>query len=137
MIHCVAGPDTANGGATRSICWYFYLWGIIHEYCHLFNITEFMKSLCTNKRYFNSIRFFNKLWASMMMMLPFQVSKINDIELTMTFELYFDLSWTESRFLINESSTKWGEVTSSASFSLLGIIKYCTVLYGSQQNGKR
>merc|ERR1719507_2528208 len=39
----------------------------------------------------------------------FEVSKINDIELTMTFELYFDLSWTESRFLINESSTKWGE----------------------------
>ena len=65
----------------------------------------------------------------MIMMLPFQVSKINDIELTMTFELYFDLSWTESRFLINESSTKWGEVTSSASFSLLGIIKYSTVYY--------
>ena len=41
----------------------------------------------------------------------FEVSKINDIELTMTFELYFDLSWTESRFSINESSTKWGEVS--------------------------
>ena len=37
----------------------------------------------------------------------FEVSKINDIELTMTFELYFDLSWTESRFQINESSPKW------------------------------
>ena len=53
------------------------------------------------------------------LILPFQVSKINDIELTMTFELYFDLSWTESRFLINESSTKWGEVISITSFSLL------------------
>ena len=53
------------------------------------------------------------------LILPFQVSKINDIELTMTFELYFDLSWTESRFLINESSTKWGEVISITSFLLL------------------
>ena len=54
--------------------------------------------------------------------IPFQVSKINDIELTMTFELYFDLSWTESRFLINESSTKWGEVISITSSLLLYII---------------
>ena len=50
--------------------------------------------------------------------MPLQVSKINDIELTMTFELYFDLSWTESRFLINESSTKWGEVISITSSQL-------------------
>ena len=56
------------------------------------------------------------------LMMPLQVSKINDIELTMTFELYFDLSWTESRFLINESSTKWGEVISITSSLLLYII---------------
>ena len=41
----------------------------------------------------------------------FEVSKINDIELTMTFELYFDLMWEESRFVINETSEKWGQVT--------------------------
>ena len=40
----------------------------------------------------------------------FEVSKINDIELTMTFELYFDLIWKESRFVINETSDKWGPV---------------------------
>lgn len=38
----------------------------------------------------------------------FEVSKINDIELTMTFELYFDLMWRENRFVINETSDKWG-----------------------------
>lgn len=40
----------------------------------------------------------------------FEVSKINDIELTMTFELYFDLMWEEKRFVINETSDKWGKV---------------------------
>ena len=40
----------------------------------------------------------------------FEVSKINDIELTMTFELYFDLMWEEKRFVINETSEKWGQV---------------------------
>ena len=40
----------------------------------------------------------------------FEVSKINDIELTMTFELYFDLMWEEQRFVINETSDKWGQV---------------------------
>ena len=40
----------------------------------------------------------------------FSVSKINDIELTMTFELYFDLMWRENRFVINETSDKWGPV---------------------------
>jgi len=39
----------------------------------------------------------------------FEVSKINDIELTMTFELYFDLMWEETRFVINETSEKWGQ----------------------------
>ncbi|CAB4066050.1 unnamed protein product [Lepeophtheirus salmonis] len=39
----------------------------------------------------------------------FEVSKIDDISLSMTFELYFDLTWNESRFLIDESSSKWGE----------------------------
>ena len=38
------------------------------------------------------------------------MSKINDIELTMTFELYFDLMWEETRFVINETSEKWGQV---------------------------
>ena len=41
----------------------------------------------------------------------FEVSKINDIELTMTFELYFDLMWEEKRFVINETSDKWGQVS--------------------------
>ena len=40
----------------------------------------------------------------------FEVSKINDTELTMTFELYFDLMWEEKRFVINETSDKWGKV---------------------------
>ena len=40
----------------------------------------------------------------------FEVSKINDIELTMTFELYFDLMWEENRFVINKTSDKWGQV---------------------------
>jgi len=39
----------------------------------------------------------------------FEVSKINDIELTMTFELYFDLMWEENRFVINKTSDKWGQ----------------------------
>ncbi|XP_023323769.1 gamma-aminobutyric acid receptor subunit gamma-4 isoform X2 [Eurytemora carolleeae] len=39
----------------------------------------------------------------------FEVSKINDIALTMTFELYFDLMWEESRFVINQTSDKWGK----------------------------
>ena len=37
-----------------------------------------------------------------------QVSKIDDIALSMTFELYFDLKWNESRFIMNETSDKWG-----------------------------
>ena len=41
----------------------------------------------------------------------FEVSKINDIELTMTFELYFDLMWEENRFVINKTSDKWGQVS--------------------------
>ena len=68
----------------------------------------------THQNKFREIWFKSKIMK--ILMLPFQVSKINDIELTMTFELYFDLSWTESRFLINESSTKWGEVISITSF---------------------
>ena len=39
----------------------------------------------------------------------FQVSRINDIALSMTFELYFDLTWKESRLLINETSPEWIE----------------------------
>ena len=45
-----------------------------------------------------------------MFLFYFQVSKINDIALTMTFELYFDLMWEESRFVINTTSDKWGQV---------------------------
>ena len=37
----------------------------------------------------------------------FEVSKIDDIDFTMTFELYFDLSWRETRFVINSSSPHW------------------------------
>ena len=39
-----------------------------------------------------------------------EVLKINNIELTMTFKVYFALSWTESIFHINKASPKWGEV---------------------------
>ena len=38
----------------------------------------------------------------------FEVSKIDDISLSMTFELYFDLKWKETRFEINETSPDWG-----------------------------
>ena len=38
----------------------------------------------------------------------FEVSKIDDISLTMTFELYMDLMWEESRIIINETSPGWG-----------------------------
>ena len=36
-----------------------------------------------------------------------QVSRIDDIALSMTFELYFDMKWNESRFVVNETSEKW------------------------------
>jgi hypothetical protein len=38
----------------------------------------------------------------------FEVSRIDDIQLSMTFELYFDLTWNESRLVINETSPDWG-----------------------------
>ena len=38
----------------------------------------------------------------------FEVSKIDDQALTMTFELYMDLMWEESRIIINETSPGWG-----------------------------
>ncbi len=38
----------------------------------------------------------------------FEVSRIDDISLTMTFELYFDLTWQETRLVINDSSELWG-----------------------------
>ena len=38
----------------------------------------------------------------------FEVSKIDDIALAMTFELYFDLTWKETRLIINETSEEWG-----------------------------
>jgi hypothetical protein len=34
---------------------------------------------------------------------------IPDLELTMTFELNFDLMWDESCFVINKNSEKWGQ----------------------------
>eukprot|EP00093_Oithona_nana_P012399 12399.XXX_323856_316976_1 [CDS] Oithona nana genome sequencing. len=50
----------------------------------------------------------------------FEVSKIDDISLSMTFELYFDMTWTESRLIINESSPEWeaggGTVMGSINF---------------------
>ena len=39
----------------------------------------------------------------------FEVSRINDISLSMTFELYFDLKWKETRLIIDHNSTEWGE----------------------------
>ena len=47
------------------------------------------------------------------------MSKIDDISLSMTFELYFDLKWNESRLLINETAPEWeydGSVMGSANF---------------------
>ena len=38
----------------------------------------------------------------------FEVSKIDDIALAMTFELYFDLTWKETRLKINNTSPEWG-----------------------------
>ena len=37
----------------------------------------------------------------------FEVSKIDDKALSMTFELYFDLKWIENRLVINHSSPEW------------------------------
>ena len=47
------------------------------------------------------------------------MSKIDDIALSMTFELYFDLTWTESRLIINDSAPEWapdGSVMGSTNF---------------------
>lgn len=38
----------------------------------------------------------------------FEVSKIDDIALSMTFELYFDLRWKETRLIIDGESEEWG-----------------------------
>ena len=38
----------------------------------------------------------------------FEVSKVDDKELSMTIELYFDLLWQETRLVINETSLDWG-----------------------------
>merc|ERR1712176_161388 len=38
----------------------------------------------------------------------FEVSRIDDMALTMTFELYMDFMWEETRILINNNSTGWG-----------------------------
>ena len=35
------------------------------------------------------------------------MSKIDDIALSMTFELYFDLTWKETRLVLNETSPEW------------------------------
>ena len=39
---------------------------------------------------------------------PAQVSRIDDIALSMTFELYFDLTWKETRLIVEEESPEWG-----------------------------
>ncbi len=36
------------------------------------------------------------------------MSRIDDIQLTMTFELYFDLTWKETRLIIEDDSPEWG-----------------------------
>ena len=51
---------------------------------------------------------FNFHWHYHHSIFNFQVSKIDDISLTMTFELYMDLMWEESRLIINETSPYWG-----------------------------
>ena len=38
----------------------------------------------------------------------FEVSKIDDLALSITFELYFDLKWMDNRLVINHSSPEWG-----------------------------
>lgn len=38
----------------------------------------------------------------------FEISKIDDISLTMTFELYLDLTWRETRIIINDTHPAWG-----------------------------
>jgi len=38
----------------------------------------------------------------------FEVSRIDDMALTMTFELYMDFMWEETRILINNNSAGWG-----------------------------
>jgi len=38
----------------------------------------------------------------------FEISKIDDLALTMTFELYLDLTWQESRIIINDTHPAWG-----------------------------
>jgi len=37
----------------------------------------------------------------------FEISKIDDLALTMTFELYLDLTWQESRLIINDTHPAW------------------------------
>ena len=38
----------------------------------------------------------------------FEVSKIDDLSLTVTYELYMDLTWKETRIVINQTSDMWG-----------------------------
>ena len=38
----------------------------------------------------------------------FELPKVDDKELSMTIELYFDLLWRETRLVINETSLDWG-----------------------------
>ena len=38
----------------------------------------------------------------------FEVSRIDDKALTMTFELYMDFMWEETRIIINNKSSGWG-----------------------------
>ena len=52
--------------------------------------------------------FYNCLKIPGPMLFLWKVSKIDDIALTMTFELYMDLMWEESRIIINETSPYWG-----------------------------
>ena len=53
-FHIIAGSNTANWGATRSICWYFYLWGINMSYILLYTfITPYMY---THLLFYKSVR---------------------------------------------------------------------------------
>lgn len=54
----------------------------------------------------------------------FEVSKIDDLALSMTFELYFDLKWIENRLVINHSSPEWKQAG-----QYMGSTNYATDLW--------
>ena len=45
ILNMFAGPNTANWGATRSICWYFYLWGKPHATSFTFDFHDALRNI--------------------------------------------------------------------------------------------